>query len=355
MGWSVKPQGLCNIQLALLENPRRQAGIERAIGHTIPADLSLPQRTELPSTPSSSSTPSTTMITTTIPPIPEYDNLDGYTGTASMHSVHHITEITAPTPAPVLPQDTPIHHADPWKASGILSVPTTTKPLPDNEPLPYQHWWMFDTGSSLHITHDRSVFLTYRIYALHERPYLRFGTTGLYTQAIGVGTVPLILTAPDQRHHSVVIADVQYVPDFIANILSAKLLQQRHRLFYNAATLALHLDGKEAKIKLFDAYNHIFITRDVDRARIARNRAIDTDTVIAANSHVLPSSRPAPAVLWHARLGHPGDQPLQHCKTQTDAKITSLSQFDTTTCEPCRMTKITAKTSRVLMRRGTRL
>jgi hypothetical protein len=343
--WTPKRKWIQVIQDALRASPKRQRGIERIIGHPLPQEV-------LPSAhPSQAAQPALVAANHYAPSIAPSSQAQ-----PNQLGIYQSNPTTASTPSnpqtpfnppqfpyPPLAQPLaqPIIQRQDDDMTSFLASPTSfaISIASMATALPYQNWWILDTGSGIHITNNRDYFSTYTALTDQEQFTVQSGTDGRAT-AIGRGSVPLVLTRPDGSTASVNISNVYYVPRFLTNIISSDALEDTYGLYHHAYSRTLQDSSGVPRIRLEKAYKQVIIAKTVDQSRC------QAPIAVMASSYDAPHPSPASYDVWHARLGHPHQDVMTHLIDHTDAKIVPRTTSGGA-CEVCRHAKATQKISRV--------
>jgi hypothetical protein len=95
--------------------------------------------------------------------------------------------------------------------------------LVSSDDFPLKHFYILDSGSSLHISHDLKQFSNFRRAPLGHHAVCGSGSVAIQ----GYGEVNIDLTNPKGRVRSLKLYNVAYCPDFPTNLVSLRLLEAR--------------------------------------------------------------------------------------------------------------------------------
>ena len=173
-----------------------------------------------------------------------------------------------------------------------------------------------DSGCSRHSFADRSVFVTYE--KIYSRPIRGIG--GSQVQPLGRGTISLDCSVQGKRV-GVTLLNVLHVPDMGVNLLSVgKLLDADIAVGFHKTGCAL--------------------TKDDLKLTGTRNRDLFfLDLWDSPNSALAAYSVPSDPIhqLWHARMGHLGQQNLSRLPAMAVGVDFTKDIADEYTCECCVM------------------
>ena len=194
-------------------------------------------------------------------------------------------------------------------------------------------WWLYDTGSSVHISNNKSSFTNLR-YDNEIEPIL---TGKGYIKPSGIGTVKLpIIENSDLT--TIKLNNALYIPDFPINLVSG----QKH--YQNGGSISSNklLDNKGNRITEFDFENSGFFLRLKNKIRPKLSLLSIKNTI---GNQVFNTTNTT--ILWHYKLGHPSYNALiRTAKTTTGIPIDKLKESDLT-CESCIISKNTRKQSKI--------
>lgn len=178
------------------------------------------------------------------------------------------------------------------------NIEQTTNPV-SSAPVSYRNWWIFDSGSSIHITNDQNNFIDSSFVALDPQKHpLRHGTATSFIQ--GVGTVRIRVQGREKLQ-DVKLSNVFFVPDFMANIISMDLVKNRG-LFWNHRTNWLETKTGDQVFKIFSRYSASFLSK----------QSIQDPPLANAVSSYSQHESIASEQLWHRRLGHANLEAIRH-------------------------------------------
>lgn len=230
-----------------------------------------------------------------------------------------------------------------------------------------QDWWLYDTGSSRHISNKKSNF-----HDLIEKPDLPPIITGggkVFPKGIGKITLPFAIHG-DIRY--ITLNNVLWIPEFPLNIMSGQLHYRKGGIISGNKLL----DSKKRPFAVLNQekrgfFLHLHRTKEPDMAMLAINplKIVEKSRVLgeeALPAYPEPESSDIEEIRisnssnfhtvteeWHKKLGHPSYNIL--AKT---AKITSgipeekLKKQDLN-CESCLSGKFTRNQSRINKDRAT--
>ena len=143
----------------------------------------------------------------------------------------------------------------------------------------------------------------------------------------GEGTCKLEL----RGGRTLLLHDVLYAPDIRRNLVSVRvLLELGYTLNFSGRTLTIYFDSE------FYGSGYIssgFIILDIDYSQIQNN---NNYSLIASSSNALID-----ATVWHSRLGHIGQDRMNHLAKE--GLLEPLSHIDLPVCEQCLAEKATWK------------
>ncbi|RKK13983.1 hypothetical protein BFJ67_g18010, partial [Fusarium oxysporum f. sp. cepae] len=155
--------------------------------------------------------------------------------------------------------------------------------------------WLFDTGSSVHICNDQSLFTELQP---ATRTVLVTGGGKVYPS--GRGTVKICFINKWGDQVSVNLKDTLFIPEFPVNVMSGL------RLYKNGGWI----DGNDIYDPTGDVFGLLRIGRDglyvnteVGKTAVS-NQAVSELQPEPCNRHIVSSKQCLDVDLWHRRLGH---------------------------------------------------
>ena len=185
--------------------------------------------------------------------------------------------------------------------------------------------WLVDSGATHHMCYELSLFSE-----ITECSKTVSVADSSRTECKGIGTVKV-------RHgnRTLKINDVEYVPGFIANLLSVSQLVKRGFVVVMEDGICTIMKPSVATFEPLIAYerNGLFcFGREVPQALVTSNGSL------SAVSHNYD--------LWHARLGHPGKSVFNlvvRKNPSISADARDVSQYSRDACDTCVRGKISRK------------
>jgi hypothetical protein len=174
-----------------------------------------------------------------------------------------------------------------------------------------QSHWIVDSGATHHICNQKELFKSLR----HETTAI--GTGKGQVVSLRVGQVEVALRKSDGSFTEVLLHNVLYSPDFLANIVSNSALCKRGAYFHGLKHKILLKDGTEvAHAPQKDGLPTL---------------SVRTATVLAANQDDY--------WLHHRRLGHPGPEALRKTIAATTGPWKNVAFPNNSHCDSCAMAK----------------
>ena len=221
-----------------------------------------------------------------------------------------------------------------------------------------QQEWVLDSGCTRHMTYDRGHFVDFQ-----SQNGIVTIADGKNLQVQGGGTIRVPIQGKMTR-----ITGVIHVPQLGYNLLSVSQLADREMVCYFTSTSAtLSREGERIATATRRGKSYILEAQARRRAGAVATTATETATETAAKAvtetatetalkkteDMARSSAQATTMLWHRRLGHPGERKLQLIKEAVDGlpRIEPLQG----TCETCQTTKSTTRQNRSPAEGATRL
>ena len=187
--------------------------------------------------------------------------------------------------------------------------------------------WISDSGASFHMTHDRSVFLTYK--TLKSPMTIGTAAAGGSIEAVGIGNV-MCRVSNGKGWQEMVLHDVRHVPGLDnTSLLSESLTSKRGYVFAH--------DDKHIWVRDKDT-EEVVLVGDArpDGLFALRLKPIKQQSATVASA---PSLK-----VWHQRLGHTGRQKILHMMRK-DAAVgldvgDTSADFECSSCTEGRMTRL---------------
>jgi transposase InsO family protein len=202
--------------------------------------------------------------------------------------------------------------------------------------------WLVDSGSSQHLTGDKSLFEMLEMFGGSGREFT-FGDQGTLW-AEGSGSVELQCATPTEES-LVTLQNVMYVPGVAANLISVSKATEVATVLFKENSCELEVDGEVVLVAR--KVKGIYI---VDRAENARSPKMVHEGAFSEmmrREGAAPGEdacflvrKPETAELWHQRMGHAGYENLAKM-VQDDlvegvgVKPSALRALKTSVCEPC--------------------
>ncbi len=208
-------------------------------------------------------------------------------------------------------------------------------------------FWALDSACSQHSIREKSAFTSYTAFS---KPIPVSGLGGS-AAAMGQGTVRLSCKVGNRRV-DISFSDAFYVPECPLNLISFGQLDGiRCPMSYKPGLFTVGDQGIIAKkrannVFFFELWEHV--SYNSITTPIADNPAATPAESPAESPTKLPAKSPAessPAVnketlsIWHARLGHLGEQNVRRLAKMSDGMDLTKPVADKNPCEPCTVAK----------------
>ncbi|KAL2886178.1 reverse transcriptase family protein [Ceratocystis lukuohia] len=194
--------------------------------------------------------------------------------------------------------------------------------------------WIYDTGSDVHVTNSRMAFTETRQV---QNEWLAAGSQKVKIEAYGEVVIPI--SGPEKTEF-IKLTNVAYVPDFLTNLVSNKLLKSRG-VYLNTRDNVLFSDDEPVFARLRELNGHLFV-----------NFGHDTPMeLFQSSAFAVTSATPRKPITaaenrWHQALGHPGPDVMKHLVKAVDG-VKGVEHGPTTIeCQTCALSKAHAIVSR---------
>ncbi|KKF97213.1 hypothetical protein CFO_g467 [Ceratocystis platani] len=194
--------------------------------------------------------------------------------------------------------------------------------------------WIYDTGSDVHVTNTRMGFIETRKV---QNEWLAAGSQKVEIEAYGEVVIPI---SGPKKTEFIKLTNVAYVPDFLTNLVSNKLLKARG-VYLNTRDNALFSDDEPVFARLRELDGHLFV-----------NFGHDTPMeLFQSSAFAVTSAAPRKPITatenrWHQALGHPGPDVMEHLVKAVDG-VKGVEHGPTTIeCQTCALSKAHAIVSR---------
>ncbi|KAF7564176.1 uncharacterized protein PtrM4_154110 [Pyrenophora tritici-repentis] len=207
--------------------------------------------------------------------------------------------------------------------------------LSNRHDYPLSNSFIFDSGSTCHITNNPDRIHNYRP-PIHG-DFIWAGNSQIWIK--GYGSI-VIQLEHKQRVEKLVLHDVAICPDILCNIVSFRVLRKQGLWWDTQSdpTAVKRSDGSTV-CELAELYGQW----------VLEYRPNGSEDRVALHAHSQTSRtrrRPqqAPALLWHKRLGHPGPAAIEHLVQQAEG--VRVKGVTTVQCDACGRAKIRRQISR---------
>lgn len=198
---------------------------------------------------------------------------------------------------------------------------------------PLKYSWILDTGSTLHVTNDKTRMTDYKPCTKLEQ--VRSGSQ--VSKIEGRGTVILRCMAEGERT-AIKLSNVAYVPGFMTNLVSYNLVEAQNA-FWDHKKNKIIRDGHV----ICDVF-HFFGQSVLEFNAVNSER----ETAFVTSSSTARKPAKASLLVWHERLGHLSSEALRHLKYGTEgAEIENLLSNETAVCQTCRLSNSQRIISRI--------
>ena len=174
------------------------------------------------------------------------------------------------------------------------------------------HTWNADSGATVSVTNDISLFQTITDFAPSQRVCV---ANKQLVQVTCIGTVLLTLLDEKQKPFEMLLDNVMYSPHFSCNLLSIEQLYSQHKI-------ATVFKGNRAQLILPNGTSIPFGTDERRRYMLHANMA---EASMATPADI--------AQLWHRRLCHAGSAAMKRMVSVIPSL--SAASCDFSDCDPC--------------------
>ncbi|PZD24358.1 hypothetical protein A1F97_11142, partial [Pyrenophora tritici-repentis] len=202
-----------------------------------------------------------------------------------------------------------VTEAETLKISKIDAMFAAVSSLSNRHDYPLSNSFIFDSGSTCHITNNPDRIHNYRP-PIHG-DFIWAGNSQIWIK--GYGSI-VIQLEHKQRVEKLVLHDVAICPDILCNIVSFRVLRKQGLWWDTQSdpTAVKRSDGSTV-CELAELYGQW----------VLEYRPNGSEDRVALHAHSQTSRtrrRPqqAPALLWHKRLGHPGPAAIEHLVQQAE-------------------------------------
>ena len=193
------------------------------------------------------------------------------------------------------------------------------------------HKWIIDSGASVHMCNDRSLFHSFRKF--NKEGAVSVGNGEVVT-TVGVGTVRCEAANKGWKNRKIQLKDVLYIPNLMCNLLSVSQMRKAHlRIVFdsdneNRGVCQVHQKEDE---------------EDIILTGIEQNASGLYEAVLRAERPQAMTAAKEQVNIWHRRLGHAGKTILQGTLPLVKGiKIQTVGNMES--CEPCAKGKSTRAT-----------
>jgi len=234
------------------------------------------------------------------------------------------------TPAPIAAVATDRQIDEDWGEEACLVLPTEEEATAltaaaTTDTLTFK----VDSGATQHYVCKRDWFTSYT-----ANPSVVTVANGAPVQVAGQGTIHCHFTAEQGRLVPIVLKDVNYVPDFKYNLLSASVM---HRKANIECTM-----GQDCTIRNQSGAIIGIARGDCGLYRLTTHRPITAALTTSTSAALATSTKTVDADLWHRRMGHAHHKAVAKLFSATmvaDADAAdiarTLQEEDIPTCEAC--------------------
>ena len=234
--------------------------------------------------------------------------------------------------------------------------------------------WGLDTCNSQHIVKDRSLFTHYRELQAHET--FKIGGLGGPSSPMGIGTIEAHFDVQGEKH-TLELKDVLYLPSSPINLVSMGQIARNncHHKFVTEGDkfgIAIGSNGITAWLATNNLYylapwtehrayvapahldGHLTTSPDVPPAGAQPNLSADVEADVdeLIDSERTTHTNKAALKLWHARMGHLGEDNIKRLANISEGMDLSQAPISNDVCDVCALTKLKSEPHKCPIRPG---
>lgn len=199
--------------------------------------------------------------------------------------------------------------------------------------------WSLDSACSQHTIRDRSAFVNYTHFSIPQPVDGLAGTV----KAVGGGTIRISCNVNGQQQ-DISFTDALYVPNSPLNLVSFGQLDGRCPMTlvpggFTVGTHGIMATKQSNNLYTFDLWEPTLgYHSTTSTSSVLVNSPVEDNSTSISNL-TLPSTQDTLDV-WHARLGHLGEQNVRKLATMSHGMDLAKPVSDRNPCDPCALTKM---------------